>query len=326
MKNSLLKSNQRIQDSNEISDTKLVDNFPLVSVLIPLYNHEEYILDTLESIITQDYPNLEIVLIDDASIDKGLQLAKNKLSSIRFNCIILKNEVNKGICVTVNRAISNAKGKYTCLIASDDLLAKGRIRQHIQILEKSIDTSVICCHGPIQVFDKDNSQLTTKGNLNGSSDYTLASTLTKKTRLNLQGCTFVTKKLKKIPFDENLYFEDWDFFIRLFLNNYKIINVKNIAAHYRKHEGGTNLNIVKMVECRNQIRDKYFKIIAAKDKKLANSFNFTIKYWNFIGISYQGNIIHWFFVLIKLFITNPLNMIQKLRDTFWAFRNLFRAK
>ena len=161
MKSNFLKSNQSIQDSNKLSSTQLGDNFPLVSVLIPLYNHEEYILDTLESVITQDYPNLEIVVIDDASKDNGLQLAKNKLSSIRFDCTILENEVNKGVCATINRAVSNANGKYTCLIASDDLLAKGRIKKHIQILEKSTDSAVIACHGPIQVFESGNPHFST---------------------------------------------------------------------------------------------------------------------------------------------------------------------
>jgi alpha-1,3-rhamnosyltransferase len=294
--------------------------------VIPLYNHEDYILDTLKSVTTQDYPNLEVVLIDDASKDNGLKLAKKKLSLIGADYKILENKFNKGVCATVNRAVSNANGKYTCLIASDDLLAKGRIKKHVQILEKLIDPSVIACYGPVQVFDETNSNLSTIDTFKGDSNHTFTSVLTKKSKIPLQGCTFNTKILKKLPFDENLYFEDWDFFIRLFLDNYKIINDKNISAYYRKHAKGTNLNIVKMIESRNKIKDKYFKIIAAKDKKLANSFSFTVEYWNFIGMSYLGNKIDWFFVLMKLFISNPLNMIKKLKDTCWAFKNLLKAK
>ena len=56
----------------------------LVSVVIPLYNHEKYIKETLDSIIAQDHPEIEIILVDDASSDDGLQLAKNILKSSLF--------------------------------------------------------------------------------------------------------------------------------------------------------------------------------------------------------------------------------------------------
>ena len=105
MKNSLVKSNIGKRDSNKLFSSKSEVNYPLVSVIIPLYNHEKYIVDTLDSIITQNYPNIEIVLVDDGSKDKGLQLAKNKLSSIKFNHAILENVVNKGISATVNKGV-----------------------------------------------------------------------------------------------------------------------------------------------------------------------------------------------------------------------------
>lgn len=326
MNNGLLKSDESKKDYKKSFKSQIADSFPLVSILIPLYNHEKYILDTLKSITAQDYPNLEIVLVDDASRDKGLQLAKSKLSSCKFNYIILENEVNKGICATLNKAVSNAKGKYTCLIASDDLLAKGRIKQHIEILEKSTDTAVIACHGPVKVFEAANPELNSIITLKGNNHHTFDSVITKKSKIFLQGCTFVTETLKTLPFDEDLYYEDWDFFIRLFLNNYKIIYDKNVSAHYRKHEGGTNLNIVKMIESRNKIKEKYFKIIAARDKKLANTFDFIVRFWNLIGMSYQGRIIVWIIAFIKLIIKNPINMIIKFKDTAWAFKNLIRNK
>ena len=324
MKNSLVKSNIGKRDSNKLFSSKSEVNYPLVSVIIPLYNHEKYIVDTLDSIITQNYPNIEIVLVDDGSKDKGLQLAKNKLSSIKFNHAILENVVNKGISATVNKGVSKAKGKYTCLIASDDLLAKGRIKQHIQILEKSTDPLVVACNSPIEVFEVGNSQL--RKILKTEKNHTFESILTKKSNITLQGCTFITQALKKLSFDEELFFEDWDVFIRFFYNNHKMIYDNNISAHYRKHDGGTNLNVVKMIESRNKIKEKYFEIIASKNKKLANNFVFTIDYWNLIGMSYQGYVSVWIITCIKIFIKNPINMIKKLKDIAWAFRNLLRNK
>ena len=56
-----------------------IKQFPLVSVIIPLYNYEKYVADCIDSIVRQDYENIEIVLIDNASTDNGLQVDKDKL-------------------------------------------------------------------------------------------------------------------------------------------------------------------------------------------------------------------------------------------------------
>ena len=314
------------QNSDKFFNDSSQDYLPLVSVLIPLYNHEKYILDCLNSIIDQNYPNLEIVLVDDASRDNGLNIANDRLKTTNLNYTIHKNTFNQGICATLNRAVSSAKGKYVCLIASDDLLAEGRIKNHVSILEKCIDSSIIACHGPIHLFENNNSELIIKKTLHKKNNYSLTSVLLKTSKLNLQGCTFFNKKLINYPFDENLYFEDWDFFIRLFLNNHKIIYDDKTTAYYRKQTSGANRNVIKMIDSRNKIRDKYFQTIALKDQKLANLFDFTIRYWNLIGMSYQGHKFLWCYELLKLSIKNPIQLSRKFKDTAWAFKNLLTSK
>ena len=81
-----------------------------------------------------------------------------------------------------------------------------------------------------------------------------------------------------------------------------------------------------MIESRNRIKKKYFKLIASKNKKLANKFIFAVEYLNLIGMSYQGHVMIWIIAFIKIFIKNPINIIEKLRDTAWTFRNLLRNK
>ena len=309
-----------------------IKKFPLVSVIIPLYNYEKYVADCIESIVRQDYENIEIVLIDNASTDNGLQVAKDKLSSCSSSSItynIIENSHNLGICASLNRAVHAVKGEYTCIISADDLLAKGRISRHIQILERSSKPNITVCNGPIQTMKEDGtptSKLTLLGSLANNEQFSFESVVTKKNDLTLQGCTFITHVLKDLLFDENLFYDDWDFFIRLTLHNYSIVYDEVVAAHYRTKEGGLAMNIDKMIESRNKIKEKYFKIIAAKNKKLANNFVFTINYWNLIGMSYQGHVSVWIIACIKIFIKNPINMIKNLKDIAWTFRNLLRNK
>ena len=298
----------------------------LVSVIIPLFNHEKYIIETLDSIFAQDYSNIEIILIDDVSTDKGLQLAKDKLASCELAYTVLENTYNVGVCKTINRGIRAAQGKYTCLIASDDMLAMGRIQRHVKILEECVDPNIVACHGPLQVISEDGTLLGLKGNRANNKHYDLASIVTKKTNPCLQGCTFITKKILNFPFDENLFFEDWDFLIRLFLEGYNILYDEVVSAQYRVVPGGVSKQIDKMIEARHDIRNKHFKAIANQDPKLASDFDFTISFWNFIGISHTGKMREWTIAFAHLLISNPKAVIFRARDIAWSLKNLIRLK
>ncbi len=298
----------------------------LVSVVIPLFNHEKYIKETLDSIIAQDHPEIEIILVDDASSDDGLQLAKNILKSSQLPHTIIENNLNKGVCATVNSGINEAKGKYTCLIASDDMMAKGRIKRHVKILEECLNPSVIACHGPLQVITEDGTKIGLKGSRTNNKKYELTSVVTKEANPCLQGCTFITKKLKKFPFDEKLFFEDWDFFIRLFLDGYDILYDEGISSYYRVVPGGVSKQIDKMVKARHAIRNKHFKAIASKDLKLAKKFDFTIAFWNFVGISHTGEMKKWIRALLSLMISNPIYSFVRIRDIGWSFKTLIGSK
>lgn len=298
----------------------------LVSVIIPLFNHEKYITETLDSIFAQDHSNIEIILVDDVSTDNSLQLAKDKLASCGVAHTVLENTYNVGVCKTVNRGIRAAQGKYTCLIASDDMLAMGRIKRHVKILEECIDPDIVACHGPLQVISKDGTFLGLKGNRAKNKHYNLASIVTKKTNPCLQGCTFITKKLKDFPFDENLFFEDWDFLIRLFLEGYNVLYDEVVSAQYRVVPGGVSKQIDKMIKARHDIRNKHFEAIASKDLKLASEFDFTIAFWNFIGISHTGKMKAWTIAFARLLVLNPRAVIFRARDVAWSLKNLIRLK
>lgn len=98
---------------------------PLVSICIPSYNHERYIAETIASVILQDYQNIELIIIDDCSIDNSDMVIrcfidKCKSRFVRFE--YLKNDKNKGISYNLNQAIKWAQGRYFYAIASDDIL------------------------------------------------------------------------------------------------------------------------------------------------------------------------------------------------------------
>ncbi len=100
-------------------------DFPLVSVIIPAYNHDQFIEKTIRSVMAQTYPNIELIIINDGSKDKTWNII-NKLHKEcveKLQRVIIKDQENQGTCRTLNRLITLAKGEYIALIASDDMYA-----------------------------------------------------------------------------------------------------------------------------------------------------------------------------------------------------------
>lgn len=95
----------------------------LVSVLIPAYNHEQYVQLTIRSIIGQTYQNIELIVVDDGSKDSTWKIINELRPECekRFTNVVFYREENSGSVVALNKALEFAKGEFVYIIASDDL-------------------------------------------------------------------------------------------------------------------------------------------------------------------------------------------------------------
>ncbi|MCK4379491.1 MAG: glycosyltransferase, partial [Deltaproteobacteria bacterium] len=103
---------------------------PLVSILIPVYNHAEYLPQCLESALAQDYEKLEVIAVDDASPDPEVKLILQKFAD-QPRLIILHNEKNLGISQTQNRALIKSRGDIIAFLDCDDYLAPDAVSSTI---------------------------------------------------------------------------------------------------------------------------------------------------------------------------------------------------
>lgn len=94
-----------------------------ISIILPIYNSEKYLSETLESLINQTFADIEIICIDDCSTDKSLDIL-NSYADKDPRIHVLKNEVNKGPGATRNRALDIAQGDYILFLDSDDYLTQ----------------------------------------------------------------------------------------------------------------------------------------------------------------------------------------------------------
>lgn len=116
---------------------------PLVSILIPLYNAEKYIAETIESCLNQTYENIEIIILDDGSTDNSFAVAKSYAD--KHDCIHLYTHENSGAQVTRNKLFELSSGEYIQYLDADDLLHANKIKSQMDILINKPDTSIALC-------------------------------------------------------------------------------------------------------------------------------------------------------------------------------------
>lgn len=108
--------------------------YGLVSIIMPSYNTEKYILESINSVLSQTYTNWELIIVDDCSKDNtDAVVARFDDDRIKY----IKNEKNSGAAVSRNRALREAKGKWIAFLDSDDLWEKDKLEKQIKfMLEK----------------------------------------------------------------------------------------------------------------------------------------------------------------------------------------------
>jgi len=108
---------------------------PLISVIMPCYNSEDYIEEAIESILNQTYNNIEVIIADDCSTDKSFDLIKRYTKKDkRVRCF--KNKKNIGCTKTLNKLIEQTKGQYIARMDADDISFEDRIEKQFKLLTK----------------------------------------------------------------------------------------------------------------------------------------------------------------------------------------------
>ncbi len=109
----------------------------LVSILIPVYNREQVISETIESALSQTYKNIEVIIVDNASTDKSWQIIQ-RFSAKDSRIKAIKNEINIGPVPNWLRCVKEAKGEYGKILWSDDLITCDFIEKAIQLFHEEV--------------------------------------------------------------------------------------------------------------------------------------------------------------------------------------------
>lgn len=198
-------------------------NKPLTSVIIPVYNGENYIQEALESVFQQDYQALEVIVIDDGSTDKTQEIIKNTNLNIKY-----VYQENQGASAARNHGLKIAQGKYIAFLDADDLWHPQALNIQFQCLNKYPDAEIVL--GKTQLVDFTNVPIDEPCFV-----LHLASAVYEKSVFNQVGLL-----------DENLdYSDDLDWFNRAREQNINIIKHEHTVLFYRQHDR----NMTKQKTC-----------------------------------------------------------------------------
>lgn len=108
---------------------------PLVTVIVICYNHAQFVIEALESVEAQVYPNLHLVVLDDCSTDNSVDVIRHWLSQHYPHSVFVAHKTNMGLCRTANESLAYAKGKYIRFLAADDRWVPNTLTRQIEVME-----------------------------------------------------------------------------------------------------------------------------------------------------------------------------------------------
>ncbi|MCM3905235.1 MAG: glycosyltransferase [Pyrinomonadaceae bacterium] len=126
---------------------------PLVSVSLVTYNQQEFIRESIESVLNQDYDNLEIVIGDDGSQDNTWAIVQEYQRNYPDKIKAFRNEQNLGITGNCNEVLKRCAGKHIAFAAGDDVMLPGKISKQVEVMER--DQSVVLCYHDVEAFNSE---------------------------------------------------------------------------------------------------------------------------------------------------------------------------
>lgn len=219
---------------------------PAVSVIVPTYNYARFIRDCLDSIFSQTFKDLEVIVVDDGSTDNTEEVLEKYRGDIHYI-----HQENKGLPAARNRGIRSAQGEFLAFLDSDDLWLPGKLEEQIRVLRKDTDMGIVF---------SDASAFSEEGVIQESilkeEDICIGQCFQRLFMGNylVMPTVVIRKKCldKSGMFDESLTaVEDYDLWLRISVF-YRVGFVDKVLAMYRVHPSNMSRDFCRLLD--NEIR------------------------------------------------------------------------
>ena len=258
-------------------------NSPMISVIMPVYNGEKYLIEAIESILNQTYKDFEFIILNDGSTDKTEEII---LSYQDPRIVYVKNDENLQIVETLNKGIELAKGKYIARMDADDISLPDRFEKQINIFKKQSYIGAV--FATVILIDTTGEILQNWEADQNCIEHTQFAKILPKMNCFAHPSLMIDASLLK-EYQYNVfpkYAEDYNLWLRLFSDGVKFYKINEPLVYYRIHHTSTTQNTQTAVGA-------YTKGMKAKGKLLydkivrKNSFNsFDLSVLKFICIDH----------------------------------------
>lgn len=245
----------------------------LVSIIVPVYNAEKYLANTLDSIIRQSYKNFELLLINDGSTDKSKAICDK--FALKDRRIKVLNKTNGGVSSARNYGLSVAEGEYVIFIDSDDYLTADMLETLVNDIESTKSDVAIC--GFWHVTEDEYKKICAGEKLHNKEkleilDNPINYFYSKELMPYMWNKIFKRGILKKITFDETIHYgEDYLFCAKAFLQSTKACYREDKKYFYIKRADGLSMSEGSVefwsgyARSKKILYDKFIEINASKE-------------------------------------------------------------
>lgn len=241
---------------------------PLCSICCLSYNHSRFIEKHIRCIWEQTYPNIEIIVLDDGSSDKSLEILNRMKDNSPIDMKVLHQNNSGNIAKNLNKLLSLASGEYIVFISCDDLITSDTILSKITILEENENIAFVASKQYYEIDDDDN--ILKKSRLEHIDDsVTTTDSLLELEYSNfgtfyIQSAVFRKKLIDKVNgYDEDLLGDDIVIRIKLFLymKEHTLLSfrfIDDFGFYYRIHDNNLHKDTVRQIKLILEVIERYF--------------------------------------------------------------------
>lgn len=244
-------------------------DYGLVSIIMPNYNCEKYISETINSVLAQTYQNWELLFVDDCSSDSSLEIAKS-FEDERIR--IFSKDKNGGAALARNKAIEEAKGKWIAFLDSDDLWMPEKLEKQITYMHNN---NISFSYTDYDVIDESNKTIST---FKPRLDVCKYKDILKHNHIGCLTVIYDSEKLGKVLMPTNApKREDMACWLSILKNGEQAHCLHECLARYKVHYNSVSSNKLKMMKFQWQVYRKVERINLFKSL-------YYLSYWAVMGV------------------------------------------
>ena len=234
-------------------DNTLPNKSVTVSVVIPVFNCEKYIEESINSVLNQSYSDLELIIVDDASTDHTAEILKRyKEKDPRIK--VIRQDKNVGVARSRNTGFDHCRGRLIALLDSDDYWHRDKLKKQVEAQARTKADLIYCSY---EIVNENRTKI--------CDDFIVPQTTSleetlKQNVINCSTALFNAEIIKRHRFKSDYYHEDFVFWIDLLNDNVSVYGLRDVLAAYRIVNNSRASDKLRSAQNRYLVLKDYLKL------------------------------------------------------------------